>query len=382
MTYVIYYISERVSKMKHARIIGKLIVVLTLCSSLVLPAFETSPSDSMDNLVIKGFVSNPINLTYSEVETFTTIWEIAQLQCVYAPNRTSYNWTGVPLFYLLQLANMQSEAREVVFLAEDGFSSSLTLDQALHPTTILALKVNGTTLPIEDGYWTGGLAGGYPYKVIVPCRWGYKWVGWIDEIEVVDYDYKGFYESMGFSDDADIPDCTQLPMTVPPYSEFNATWRDIYAVTVFSNATVLEAGFNQTVKHVHLSIFSNGNSESLVYVIIPKRLLAANFTVVSDDIEVGHTVMQGERNSFLYFILNEGSHTIEIIGMLIADVTGLQAGVPDRKVNMRDIGALARLFGVQKGDPDYIGNYDINDDAIIDMKDIDIAARDFGKNLP
>ena len=211
MTYVIYYISERVSKMKHARIIGKLIVVLTLCSSLVLPAFETSPGDSMDNLVIKGFVSNPMNLTYSEVETFTTIWEIAQLQCVYAPNGTSYNWTGVPLFYLLQLANMQSEAREVVFLAEDGFSSSLTLDQALHPTTILALKVNGTTLPIEDGYWTGGLAGGYPYKVIVPCRWGYKWVGWIDEIEVVDYDYKGFYESMGFSDDADIPDCTQLP---------------------------------------------------------------------------------------------------------------------------------------------------------------------------
>jgi hypothetical protein len=68
--------------------------------------------------------------------------------------------------------------------------------------------------------------------------------------------------------------------------------------------------------------------------------------------------------------------------MLLADVTGPQAGVPDRKVDMRDIGALARLFGVQKGDSDYIGNYDINDDAVIDIRDIGIATRDFGKNLP
>lgn len=203
-----------------------LLLLLLLVLAIVSPLlFQVSANGSSD-LMITGLVSNPINLTYSKVETFPMIWELASLQCVGASSGTFYNWTGVPLFYLLQLANVQSGAREVVFRAEDGFSSSLTLEDALHPTTILALKVNGTTLPVEDGYWYGGLAGGYPYKVVVPCRWGYKWVGWIDEIEVVDYDYKGFYESMGYSDEAEIPNCTRLPQTTPPYAEFNMTWQD------------------------------------------------------------------------------------------------------------------------------------------------------------
>lgn len=362
---------------------GRLTLVLILVSTfIVLPTLETSLGDSADNLLIRGFVSNAMNLTYGKVATFPTLWEVAQLQCVGHPNGTAYNWTGVPLFYLLQLANVESGAKEAVFLAEDGFSSSLTLDQVLHPTTILALEVNETTIPFEDGYWTGGLAGGYPYRVVVPCRWGYKWVGWIDEIEVVDYDYKGFYEGIGFSDDAEIPGCSGLPMTTPPYLEFNVTWRDTYTVTVFSNATVQDEGFNQTMKHICFTISSFDSSEAFVYAIVPKRLLTTDFTIVSDDIEVEHTVMHGEKNSFVYFNLNEGLHTIEISGMLLADVTGLTPGEPDGEVDMRDVGVVARLFETKDGDPCYISDYDINDDSKIDMSDIAIVARDFGKILP
>lgn len=361
----------------------KLTLVLILVSTfIVLPTLETSLGNPADNLLIRGFVSNAMNLTYDKMATLPMLWEVAELQCVGHPEGTAYNWTGVPLFYLLRLANMKSGAKEAVFLAEDGFSSSLTLDQALHPTTILALAVNGTTIPFEDGYWTGGLAGGYPYRVVVPCRWGYKWVGWINEIEVVDYDYKGTYERMGYSDDAEIPGCSSLPMTTPPYSEFNVTWQDTYTVTVFSNAKVRDEGFNQTVKHIYLTISSFDSSETFVYAIVPKRLLTTNFTVVSGDIEVEHTVMHGERNSFVYFNLNEGLHTIEISGMLLADVTGPTPSEPDGEVDMRDVGVLARRFGTKDGESGYISNYDINGDSKIDMSDINIVARDFGKILP
>jgi len=358
-----------------------LLLILGLAFIHQLP-LQISTYSSTDNLVIKGLVQNSLNLSYSEVETLPMISEIAQLQCVYAADGTPYNWTGVPIFYLLHLAKVQPEAKDVVFRAEDGLSSSLTIDEAMHPTTMLSLKVNGTTLSYEDGYWTSALAGGYPYKLVVPCRWGYKWVGWIDEIEVVSYDYKGFYESRGFSDEASIPNCTRLPATEPAYALFNATWRETYTVTVFTNAALLEAVFNPVTKQIHLIISSNNNSDSLIQVIIPKRLLTTNFTVLSDKIETHHNTIQSETNSFVYFTLSQGLHSIKIQGMLLADVTGQKEGIPDGKVDMRDVGSVAKCFGTEVENPSYIENYDINSDGKIDMKDIGIAAKDFGKILP
>lgn len=381
MTYVILFSYNRGIKLEYVKKIGTLLFLLILGLTIVsLPNFKTSADNPRDNLVIKGLVSNPLNLTYSELKTFPKISEIVSLQCVAAPSGTPYNWTGIPLFYLLDLAEVKPGAKEVVFRAEDGFSSSLTLDEAMHPTTILALKVNGTTLPYEEGYWTGGLAGGYPYRVIVPCKWGYKWVGWLDEIEVVDYDYKGTYESLGHSDEAIIPNCTRLPETIPAYAVVNATWRETYKVTVFSNATILDAGFNQKAKRIYFTISSNNNSKSLVYLIVPKRFLTTNFTVVSDNIELQNSIIQSEMNSFLYFTLSQGVHIIEIEGMLLADVTGTE-GIQDGKVNIRDIAAVARCFGTEVGDPNYIARYDINLDGKIDINDISIAAKDFGKSV-
>lgn len=379
MTYVIFF-KRHVSMPEKT---GPTILLLILGFALIYQIpFTASTYSSADNLVIRGLVSNPMNLSYGEVETLPLISEIVHLQCVYASNGTPYNWTGIPLFYLLSLAQVQPGAEEVVFHAEDGFSSSLTLDKAMHPTTILALKVNDTVLPYNDDYWSGGLPGGYPYKLVVPCKWGYKWVGWIDEIEIVDYDYKGFYESMGFSDEADIPNCTRLPQTTPAYTMFNATWRETYTVTVFTNTTLSDVDFNQTTKRIHITTSSNYNSESFVHVIIPKQLLATNFTVLADKIETQHSIIQGKTNSFLHFTLSQSVHHVEIIGMLLGDVTGPTSQTPDGKVNMRDIGAIARSFGTEDGDPDYVSNYDINSDNTIDMTDIDVAARQFGKVTP
>jgi hypothetical protein len=358
---------------ERSRILPLLLVLgLTL---LTRSTFKTA-AESSDNLVIKGLVSNPLNLTYSEVESFPMVSEVAALQCVYAPNGQPYNWTGVPLFYLLNLAGVQPGAKEVVFRAEDGFSSSITLDKAMHPTTILALKVNDTTLPYEDGY-PGGLAGGYPYKVVVPCKYGYKWVGWIDEIEVVDYDYKGTYENVGYSDEASIPNCTQLPITIPAYTEFNATWGKTYPLIIFADATILDEGFNQTGKHVYFTI-SNDNSESLVYITIPKRLLTSDFTILSDNQPIQHSVIQSETNSFVYFNLDQGLHIVEIKGMLLADVTG-PANEPDGIVNMLDLYKVANLFGAIKSSQRYSTQCDLNSDGVINMLDLYIVAQDFGK---
>jgi hypothetical protein len=46
---------------------------------------------------------------------------------------------------------------------------------------------------------------------------------------------------------------------------------------------------------------------------------------------------------------------------------------------MRDIGAVARLFGKRHEDPEYNPNFDIVYDLTIDMRDIGTVARHFGE---
>jgi hypothetical protein len=70
--------------------------------------------------------------------------------------------------------------------------------------------------------------------------------------------------------------------------------------------------------------------------------------------------------------------------ILLADVTGPTMGVPDGKVDMRDIGRFSGLYGVIIGNPNYDPKCDITGpvhrvpDGVIDMRDIGVACGDFG----
>jgi len=70
-----------------------------------------------------------------------------------------------------------------------------------------------------------------------------------------------------------------------------------------------------------------------------------------------------------------------IIVAMVGDITGI-TGWPDGRVDMRDVGLVARMFGTYEGRLDYNPNCDINCDGKVDMKDVGIVARNFGKTDP
>ncbi|UCF08652.1 MAG: molybdopterin-dependent oxidoreductase, partial [Thermoplasmata archaeon] len=105
------------------------------------------------------------------------------------------DWKGVKVSAILDLAEVKDNATEVVFYAADGYSSSLTLDYLMRDDVILAYEMNGEVLPRDHGY---------PLRLVAPNKYGYKWVKWITHMEVVGHDYEGYWESRGWSDDADI----------------------------------------------------------------------------------------------------------------------------------------------------------------------------------
>jgi DMSO/TMAO reductase YedYZ molybdopterin-dependent catalytic subunit len=145
-------------------------------------------------LVVNGTVDHPYTVTYVELLSMPNKTETATLRCVDGPSGRAV-YTGVPLRYLLERAGVQAGSQKVVFRAPDGYSTDLTLEDAMLDDVLLAYSMNNETLPANQGY---------PAKLVVPEQWGYKWAKWVTNIEVVDNDYQGYWESRGWADNAQL----------------------------------------------------------------------------------------------------------------------------------------------------------------------------------
>ncbi|HMC99336.1 MAG TPA: molybdopterin-dependent oxidoreductase, partial [Ferruginibacter sp.] len=104
-------------------------------------------------------------------------------------------WEGIPLVDLLQRAGVKAGATKIVFHAADDYTDTIHLTKALEPTTLLAMHMNGQTLPQEHGF---------PARMLVPGIYGMKHCKWLTRIEVVNYDYKGYWQQRGWSDAAPV----------------------------------------------------------------------------------------------------------------------------------------------------------------------------------
>jgi DMSO/TMAO reductase YedYZ molybdopterin-dependent catalytic subunit len=152
------------------------------------------------NLTINGLVESPYTLKYSDLMALPRKQQYESMMCISNEVGGNYMsnalWEGIPLADLLQKAgSIKPGATKVVLYAADNYSDSIHLAKALEPTTLVAVKMNNVTLP--QGH-------GYPARLLVPGIYGMKHVKWITRIEVVDTDYKGYWQQNGWSDPAPI----------------------------------------------------------------------------------------------------------------------------------------------------------------------------------
>jgi hypothetical protein len=229
---------------------------------------ESQTSSCPEYFSIDGLVESPINISYSQLRSFLQVSEVAALQClVTSIPPVIFNWTGVPLFYLLNLAKViPGDYREVVFHASDNFSKGVPLETAMHPTSIIALTGNGTDLEQVEGFGNG-------YRVVFPCRWGYKWVKWIDRITVIDYVFTG-------SDPALMPNCT-MPETNPILRTFNVTEAGGPTVEIMSDSTIESMTYQNSSKIVFAGQGEEGQKH-FWYVSFSKTLLPGQHFVHVD----------------------------------------------------------------------------------------------------
>ncbi len=199
MTRGIYYcclLTELAIKMKKIFVLTT-IIILTLSIFCYLPLSIAETTDSL--LSITGLVKNQSSYNLTQLRSIPSSTVYAALICVDFPGVVleEGNWTGVKIKTLLETAEIQVGSVKIGFFARDGYSTDINIQTANEDNVILAYEKDGQ--PLDN------------LRLVLPGRWGYKWIDQVAEIKVLDFDYLGFWESRGYTDTALISDGSQRP---------------------------------------------------------------------------------------------------------------------------------------------------------------------------
>jgi DMSO/TMAO reductase YedYZ molybdopterin-dependent catalytic subunit len=146
-------------------------------------------------LRISGGVEETKEYTYQQALAFQRYSKVVQLDCVEGWS-AKILWEGVLLKDIIAESKPKPDANTIIFHSYDGYTTTMPLDYAIQKNIILAYKMNDVTLPPERGY---------PFTVVAEDKWGYKWAKWVVEIEISNNsDYKGYWESRGYSKEGDL----------------------------------------------------------------------------------------------------------------------------------------------------------------------------------
>jgi DMSO/TMAO reductase YedYZ molybdopterin-dependent catalytic subunit len=147
-------------------------------------------------LTVTGLVNNSYNLTYDEIiDSFNISKKVITLFCVEGWE-VKILWEGIMVKDLLDIAEVLPEAKTIIFYAYDGYSTSFPIEYISDNKIIMAYKMNNVTIPPERGF---------PFQLVAESKWGYKWIKWITSIELSDdTNYRGYWESRGYSNNADL----------------------------------------------------------------------------------------------------------------------------------------------------------------------------------
>jgi len=142
------------------------------------------------HLEVDGLVANPKNYTYDQVKDFQSYQKVVKLDCVEGWS-VNILWQGVLVKDILNEVKPLATANTVIFYASDGYSTSFPLEYLQNNQILMAYKMNNATLPPERGF---------PFQLVAESKWGYKWIKWINRIELSDNpNYQGYWESRGYS---------------------------------------------------------------------------------------------------------------------------------------------------------------------------------------
>jgi DMSO/TMAO reductase YedYZ molybdopterin-dependent catalytic subunit len=158
------------------------IVIFAFLIIAVVPVYlyMRQSTGKQGSILIKGAVSNPGNFTYGQLEAFSPVTvQVTLSSSSHIADNGIFNYTGISLGLLLQKTRISSNATSVYIQAADGYGTTIPIQDAQNPDTILAFQKNGAPLISLSAGGEG------PVRLIIgKDEFAQRWVRGVSVIEV------------------------------------------------------------------------------------------------------------------------------------------------------------------------------------------------------
>lgn len=140
-------------------------------------------------LEVTGLVADKHAWSLAELRTLPQSEQITRHICVEGWSAIG-RWGGVPFAQFLARIGADTQARYIGFKCADDYYTSIDMPTALHAQTLLTLDYDGEPLPPRYGF---------PLKLRMPTKLGYKNPKYIQALFVTNTYPGGYWEDQGYN---------------------------------------------------------------------------------------------------------------------------------------------------------------------------------------
>jgi DMSO/TMAO reductase YedYZ molybdopterin-dependent catalytic subunit len=145
--------------------------------------------ESSYRLELGGQIADKTPWSLAQLNALPQEGQITRLICVEGW-RVIGQWAGVPFGQFLHRVGADTTCRYVSFQCADGYYSSIDMESALHPQTLLALQFLGQ--PLTPAF-------GAPVRLRIPTKLGFKNPKSIMQLAVTNIYPGGYWEDQGYN---------------------------------------------------------------------------------------------------------------------------------------------------------------------------------------
>ena len=138
-------------------------------------------------LKVTGLCESPRKFSLAQLNELPSESQVSRLKCVECWSAKA-EWRGLRPAALEEIVRPLPEAKAVIFRCGDTYLESLDRKSLTDPRTLLAYEMNGERLSDEHGF---------PLRLIIPSKYGYKNPKAILEMEYVSESQYGTWSKIG-----------------------------------------------------------------------------------------------------------------------------------------------------------------------------------------
>jgi len=140
-------------------------------------------------LRIFGLVDGEKTLSWQQYQSLPRVRVTADFHCVTRFSTLDNGWEGVSTQEVIRQVRVDPEASHVMVHCYGGYTTNLPLEDFLSDQALFVDCHNGNPLLVDHGG---------PVRLIVPHLYAWKSAKWVNGIELMAEDRRGFWEENGY----------------------------------------------------------------------------------------------------------------------------------------------------------------------------------------